>query len=823
MSILPDGSSPGDDRSDENTNQKPATDNFATLLPHHLAELRSSGLSDEQVRRCNFRSESDPAVWSKYLKWPLPPKNGGPVLCIPFYTADGKCMEYVRVKPDKPREQKKGKLIKYESPIEEANRAYFPPATRGVLADPTKPILVTEGEKKAAKADQEGFPCVGLVGVYGWNKPRSNDKVSKGDGSWELIADLADVPWKDRSVVIAFDSDITGKPEVQWAERKLAETLARADAKVFFVRIPPTKDGGKQGLDDFLIVAGREGLNDLIAHATSFQNPADQRPEILIDHEEHRVIGEAVDAISPDWRIYQRGGMLVHVVETEAGHEGVMVRRPPGAAVIREFPPALLRETITRRARLKKILGYGENAMLVPAHPTTWLVTGVHQQSEFAHVRHLTGVVTHPVILADGTLLTEPGYHLRSRLFVCPPAGLTLTVLENPGPDDVKAALVVLFDPLVDFPFETPAHRSAWLAGLLTPLAWFAFDGPAPLFLIDGNVCGVGKGLLADVIALIVTGRRFATMAYTDDREELRKKITSLAVEGERMVLLDNLAGNVGNDVLDNALTSCQWKDRLLGGNRNFDGPLNLTWYGTGNNVQFRADTSRRVCHVRLETADERPETKSDFRYPNLRDHVRCHRGALLSAALTVLRAWYVAGKPSQNLSAWGSFEGWSMVRDVIVFAGLPDPGETREAMQSNADHDAAAMKPILVGMSHLDDQGRGLTAADIIGRLKELPNSPPEYLTDMRSAVEELCGRLDGRSLAYKLRSFKHRNFAGLRLVEASKTNGSVRWSAQRVGAPPATSPKGDAGDPGDVSARPASPRKIQLPPDWQSQMLPD
>src|SRR5204862_298579 len=86
-------------------------------------------------------------------------------------------------------------------------------------------------------------------------------------------------------------------------------------------------------------------------------------------------------------------------------------------------------------------------------------------------------------------------------------------------------------------PDPTPAHLAGWLAGLLTPPAWFAFDGPAPLFLIDGNTRGVGKGLLADVIALTVTGRRFPAMSYTADREELRKRITTLAVEGERAVL----------------------------------------------------------------------------------------------------------------------------------------------------------------------------------------------------------------------------------------------------------------------------------------------
>jgi hypothetical protein len=75
-------------------------------------------------------------------------------------------------------------------------------------------------------------------------------------------------------------------------------------------------------------------------------------------------------------------------------------------------------------------------------------------------------------------------------------------------------------------------------------------------------------------------------------------------------VLLDNLAGPVGNDVLDAALTSDRWKDRLLGGNRVSDGPLHVCWYGTGHNVQFHADTARRACHVRLETPDERPELR---------------------------------------------------------------------------------------------------------------------------------------------------------------------------------------------------------------------
>src|SRR4051794_1138491 len=72
-----------------------------TLLPQHLKDLRCSGLSDEQIARCGFYSEVDPAKWSNLLNWKSAPKNAGAVLCIPFSGVDGAPLGYVRVKPDK--------------------------------------------------------------------------------------------------------------------------------------------------------------------------------------------------------------------------------------------------------------------------------------------------------------------------------------------------------------------------------------------------------------------------------------------------------------------------------------------------------------------------------------------------------------------------------------------------------------------------------------------------------------------------------------------------------------------------------------------------
>jgi hypothetical protein len=99
-------------------------------------------------------------------------------------------------------------------------------------------------------------------------------------------------------------------------------------------------------------------------------------------------------------------------------------------------------------------------------------------------------VLNHPAVLADGSFLSANGYDPRSGLLVTIPHSLRVTVPDCPTTSDVAAAVNALNDVLTDFPFEMPAHRAAWFAGLLTPLAWFAFAGPAPMFLIDKNVWG---------------------------------------------------------------------------------------------------------------------------------------------------------------------------------------------------------------------------------------------------------------------------------------------------------------------------------------------
>lgn len=118
---------------------------------------------------------------------------------------------------------------------------------------------------------------------------------------------------------------------------------------------------------------------------------------------------------------------------------------------------------------------------------------------------------------------------------------------------------------VIDFPFSNEAHTASWLAGLLTPPARFAFEGPSPVFVIEGNRPGVGKGKLADTISAILTGQQMPSTTMPSKDEEVRKRITSIALAGEPMVLLDNVVGWLGSPSLDAAWTKTYWEDRILG------------------------------------------------------------------------------------------------------------------------------------------------------------------------------------------------------------------------------------------------------------------
>lgn len=219
-------------------------------------DLQKSGLSNENFNIEPLKGEAELMERLGFATF-----NGTPIEKVGGYWIPyPNVPNYDRLKLKSPIETKDGKK-KYLSPKKEmgfGNKPYILPEVKKLLEkyNPDKPIFITEGEKKAAKATLEGFPCVGLSGV--WNFKDSEN---------EFLPELDECIWKDRTVYIVFDSDISDKHSVKQAEIRLAINLLNRGAKALSVRLPRDEDEGKNGLDDYLVLHGSDEFCKLVDNA----------------------------------------------------------------------------------------------------------------------------------------------------------------------------------------------------------------------------------------------------------------------------------------------------------------------------------------------------------------------------------------------------------------------------------------------------------------------------------------------------------------------------------------------------------------------------
>lgn len=144
------------------------------------------------------------------------------------------------------------KPVRYVQLPETRPVAYYSPlcAWAPILADVNQPLILTEGELKAAKACKEGFPTIGLGGVHNW-------KAARHGIQW--LDSLSFVTWPRRNVYICFDSDLTSNANICLAVNQLAHQCEALGAYVFLVTLPPLDGVEKTGLDDFLTLRGDHG------------------------------------------------------------------------------------------------------------------------------------------------------------------------------------------------------------------------------------------------------------------------------------------------------------------------------------------------------------------------------------------------------------------------------------------------------------------------------------------------------------------------------------------------------------------------------------
>lgn len=634
-----------------------------------------------------------------------------------------------------------------------------------IEADPAALVVVVEGEK-----DVDRLRSLGFVSTCN----------PMGAGKWraEYASDL-----KGRRVAILPDNDKAGRDHAQDVSRSLVGVAA----EVKVVELPGLPEKGD--VSDFLDGGGTaEDLRQIIEGAPIWAAPAGHpdRPVITVTVEAHEIIGHGIDAIATDPEIYQRSNMLVRVVREPIRANGF--KRPPGAPRIASVPTPTIFEKLTRFARWNRWKKNRDGTPeLVDALPPDWVVMGVSARADWPTIRPLESVVEAPTLRPDGSILDTPGYDERTGLLYIPNAKFP-AIPDRPTPEDARRAVDDLLSLVVDFPFarmddekgEPATHRSAWLAALLTVVGRFAIDGPCPLFLIDATTPGAGKSLLADLLSLIPTGRAMARTAYPDKDEEMRKRITSIALAGDRVMLLDNIASAFGSSALDAALTGTTWKDRMLARlEMTPELPLFTVWCGTGNNVQFKGDMLRRVVHCRLEPTQDRPEERDPNKFAikePLTRYALNNRARLVVAALTILRAYVVAGRPDQKLTAVDYREWSDLVRSAVHWAAGADPCASRKDLTAT-DTDSAERAALVEAWAELPGADRGVTTGEALKYLKD----NPAHCSDLRALIANRSGDLPStRSLGMKLSSIRGRFFGNrcIRSIDAGKN--TLAWKVE-------------------------------------------
>jgi hypothetical protein len=325
------------------------------------------------------------------------------------------------------------------------------------------------------------------------------------------------------------------------------------------------------------------------------------------------------------------------------------------------------------------------------------------------------------------------------------------------------------------------------LTSLLTVAGRYAFDGPAPWVLFEANTQASGKGLLTQILSVIVSGQMPPVMSCPREESELRKSILSVLVDGTRMQVLDEIHPGFGGKEWNAAITSVTYKGRILGSSQTVEVPNDTVWFCTGNNVGLAADTTRRCLPIRLEPMEEHPEDRTGFQIPDLLTYVRQHSAEFLRDALTILRAFHVAGRPASGLKPWGSFEGWSaLIRDAVYWVAKVDP-DCRQALASVADLGRIVHADLVAELRAVFG-----TAPFTTGTVLEKAITYPSLHTALEAACPSKDGKLKAVSIGKRFASFRRRPVGGWMLDQSpvDDRKGGVLWIVHSVEPVPLRTP---------------------------------
>jgi hypothetical protein len=532
--------------------------------------------------------------------------------------------------------------------------------------------------------------------------------------------------------------------------------------------------------------AALQAVASLIQHAE-----VHGRVPIRVTPDITTVVDAAEDAMltMPEAPLFQRARRLVII--TRSAPKPKWLDRDDDAPTIIPVQSPYLEELSTRAARWET---YNERTeQWVESRPPAWFAPTLVSRPGW-RFPWLEGIVSAPTLCPNGQVLTTPGYDKDSGLFLLKSAVDFPPLPAHPTRDDARKAFQVLDEAVKNFPWvDTPIHRSAAIAGLLTLAARYAIQGNIPAFAVRSTTPGSGKGLLIDILATIGTGMVAPRFPQVREDDEERKRLFAIAMTGENCVHIDNVTMPVGSPSLNMVVTARVISDRVLGKSETPTCPWNCVLFFSGNNMAFRGDFARRVIPVDLDPQMEKPEERTDFLHPDPVAWARKHRPTLLAAALTILTAHAAADRPQQTVAPFGSFEEWSqIVRAALLWIDEGDPYDGRKDITAESDPNLELLRRVLTCWDLCYEHAPKTLAEvkdDIHKQAQHVgPDSTRNQWNDLQDALCACDVKSDGRTinarlLGHRFRGWERRVLDKKRLVTAGhdRTN-MLLWKVEEL-----------------------------------------
>jgi putative DNA primase/helicase len=448
----------------------------------------------------------------------------------------------------------------------------------------------------------------------------------------------------------------------------------------------------------------------------------------------------------------------------------------------------MLRDYLARSARWEK---YSERKKkFVRTDPPREVAATILSRIGEWQFARTVGVITTPTLRPDGTILSEPGYDLATRLILMDPPAMP-DIPERPTRAMAEEALGLLDGLLDEFPFVDEPSRAVALSELISPVVRGAM-GRVPLHANTSPAPGTGKSYIFDLAAAIVTGHACPVISAGQDEHETEKRLASGLLRGQSIISIDNLNGELRSDALCQMIERPIVEIRPLGASRLVRVESRTTVFCNGNNLTLVGDLIRRSVRCSLDANVERPELRR-FR-GNPLDEILSNRPRYIAAALIISRAYLVAGCPDP-LPPLASFEDWSrLVRSALVWLGRADPVETMETARDE-DPELETLRRIVGAWSAAIGIDRPVKTKEMaeLAEQRKITGDYADYgkgefaHPDLREALLSVAygtgGNVNTKALGRWLGAQKGRIVLGCKIIARDDTDAKQkRWSLRKV-----------------------------------------